>query len=206
MLSKNQKAYKSSQKNSRQMSAGELKVIALETIDDIQLRLEKIAETWKELLQKLANLDPVKLFLSDQEKYFELEAQKCTLEKQLTEMNERWAARLALLGKTDQVNVYHVWRDNMVEIVCSQKGKYAINFLAIEYLRKIVSDGRALSDLTRKTGQLNDIIETLNDIDNEVNQNMAKIARTLNISPARASEAYERNSIRRHKTIFDHKF
>jgi hypothetical protein len=204
MLSKNQKAY--TVKMLKQMSANELKAVALELVDDIQLSLVRIAEAWQDLQRRLAAIDLDGLSLTQQVVYEELVAQKSVLESQIQAMNERWAERLALLGKTDRVNVYNVWKENMVEIVCSQKGRYVINFLAIEYLRKIINDGRSLSDLHRKANKIDEMLETLNTLDEEIKEELQKIARAINIAPDKATKEYEKNSLQAQRDIFNRKF
>jgi len=200
MLYPSLKAYTSAE--IRQMSASQLKLVALEMIDDIHAKVEEIYNTWQLFQQKIAAINPSTLTPVSKEELTKLQTEQINLENSLFKMNERWAERLNLLGRIDRVGIYHAWKNEMLEIVQTKAGTYVLNGLAAEYLKRILQDARTVSDFTKKRNLINDLLEKLTQLEERVTEKIT----SLSISQAEATAAYENNSKKNNTPLFNRKF
>lgn len=184
------------------MSASELKTIALDLVDYLSAQLERICHSWSLFQQKLEEIDIRKLTAESRLKFEALQVERESLERSIQKMNALWLERVRLLGRTDQVGFFRVWGNDIKEIIYSREGLYAVNGLAMEYLKKVLRDNRAIGDLTRKTNKLNELLERLNSLETITNQKIE----VLGISLDEAARRYEGNSRKERASSFDSKF
>lgn len=147
-------------------SIQQLKEIALQTITEIENQLLNILKKREEIQQKVLSLqtnNQQKNFTPEEiNKITAVSQEAAKLDLLINNLELRWQERISLLGKVDQVGIYHPWAPHLQEIITTDKNKYAINFLAVEYLLRLIKDDRTRADFVRKNNKINHILDQLN--------------------------------------------
>jgi len=187
------------------LSAQELDILAKTTIKDIENKLQIILDRGESMLTRLAKLKENKLTnkLSPQEQYKmrKIEEDAEEISNMIFLLQEAWKEKITILAGTDKVAILHPWTNEIEDILKTEKGRYCINFLAVEFLKKLISDDeirivfQERLELIQKTIEQINKLETQTRIILEIDKSRIGVNFQELLNEFYSTQRYDQNSI-----------